>query len=205
MAELLLINPRHRRRASVKRARRNPRRRRRRAMTALQRQYFGGRRARRLTRNPRRRRRYHAMRRNPRRVRRFRRNPSFARARAYVRGARFPTTVGGIMDMIIPASIGAAGALALDMAWGSLPLPATLTTGTLAPVTRIAGAIGIGVVVGMVAGRRNGALAGAGALTVTMYDLIKPYVASAFPQVPGLGYWSPARQHLGSYVGAYVR
>lgn len=203
MAELLLINPRHKRRS------------RRRKMSALQRRFFGGGRRRKTRRS-----RTSLFGGGRRRVRRLRRNPAvvpvttgrrrrrFSRARRYVSRSRRrrgggSMGLGGVMEMLVPAGIGAAGAIALDMAYASLPLPASLTTGTLAPVTRIAGAIAIGVAVGAVMGRRNGALAGAGALTVTMYDIIKPLVASSFPSVPGLGYWNPART-MGTYVGAYV-
>lgn len=205
MAEMLLINPRRKRRAGVRRMRRNPRR-----MSALQRQYFGGGR-----RNPRRRRRSRpamtTMARNPRRryrraraaIRRFRRNP---------RGMGGNFNLSHIMrDMLVPAGIGAAGALALDLAWGNLPIPASLQTGTLAPVARIAGAVLIGIAVGMVAGKRNGAYATVGAMTVTLADLAKNWVASSYPAVslggyvsPRMGYYGAARQFTNQRVGNYV-
>lgn len=204
MSELLLVNPRAKRRSR----RSGPQR-----MSALQRQYFG--------KNPRRRR--SRTRTRSRRVVRMRRNPTavatmptprrrrFGRARAYVRSMRRRRSGGGggmgsisrITDLIVPALIGAGGAMALDVAWASLPLPDSLKTGTFAPFTRIGGAIGIGWLVGMVAGKRYGAIAGAGALTVTLYDLAKPYIASAIPSIPGLGYYSPAQQY-GVYRGMGV-
>lgn len=183
-SELLLVNPRRRRRA--------------RKMSALQRQYFGGGRRKRrsslrvsaVSRNPRRR--------SRRRVSRLRRNPRFARARAYVArrrsGGGSSFGFGHILnDVLIPSAIGAGGALALDLAWGMLPLPASLTTGTLAPITRVAGAVAVGVVVGMIFGKRWGAWATVGSVTVTLADLFKSSIAANFPAL-----------HLGDGMGVYV-
>lgn len=193
--EILLINPRR------KRSRRRP-------MSALQRKYFG-RRVSHAARNPRR---------SPRRrVTRARRNPSTAlsipsparriRRRRSVRGrarlfrrrrssGNISSFSGFTSNALMPAAIGAAGALALDMAWAHLPLPPTLMSGPLAPITRIAGAVGIGMLAGMVAGKKFGGAAMLGALTVTGYDLIKGYMTAA----------APAPATTGAYVGmnAYV-
>lgn len=201
MSELLLINPRAKRRTM----RRNPRR-----MSALQRQYFGGGRK--------------------RRVRRMRRNPIAnlapaaaprrrGRVRSYLASRRARRSSGGgglsfngiVSDMLLPAAIGAGGALALDLAWGNLPIPDSLKTGNMAPIARIGGAVLIGVVAGMVGGKRFGAYAAVGAMTVTIADLAKTWAASSFPSVNlgayvsrrGMGYYGAARQ-FSPRMGAYV-
>ena len=89
---------------------------------------------------------------------------------------------------IVPAAIGGAGALALDMLWPHLTfLPEQLQTGPLAPVTRIAGALAIGVVGGMIAGRRFGTMMTIGAMVPTFYDIGKGYLAAAVPTPPPQG------------------
>ncbi|MDE2019678.1 MAG: hypothetical protein KGJ13_05035 [Patescibacteria group bacterium] len=105
---------------------------------------------------------------------------------------------------LIPAGVGAAGALGLDVALGfaSPHLPAFLNNGVMKTVTRVAGAVGIGYVAGAIAGKRFGEEAMAGAITVTLYDLLKGMVKSAVPSLPlsGTGWVSPAYQ-VGAYVG----
>ena len=190
--ELLLINPRARRRRSTKR--RAPRR-----MSALQRKYFGKRRrsrsrVTRVRRNPRRyryrshsvlsrrtrspyRRRITRARRNPGRVRRY-----AARARGVMGGA-----MGFAKDKLLPGAIGGAGALAVDLAWPYVTpyAPAILTSGPLVPVTRIALAIAIGYAGRMVGGKKFGDEVMNGAIIVTLYDVLKGYAVAAEPSIFG--------------------
>lgn len=191
MAELMLINPRKRRRAKRK-------------MTAKQRRYFGKRpKAKRRRRTavvaaPKRRRTYMS---NPRRRKKYRSNP-----------------IGGFRPMsfvnqtLMPAAIGGAGALGLDILLGALPLPAMLKTPAMRPIVRIAGAVGIGILAGMVTNKRLGEQVGAGALTVVLYDTIKGFAKTTFPTLnlgdidsdyPQMEYLSPAPQvdDMGVYVG----
>jgi len=171
--EILLANPVGRRRSRRRHARR------RRPMTALQRKYFGPRRRARVTR----------MRRNPVAAASVgalpRRRSRRRRVAAYVGRARRRFSSSGIGSFIsqemMPASVGAAGALALDLAWGYLPLPATLTSGPLAPVVRVAGAVGIGLLAQFAMGATFGRRVLNGALTVTMYDLGKGWLMDALP------------------------
>jgi hypothetical protein len=221
-AEIMLINPRRRRRRSGSRKRRarvtrmarNPRRRRRsrRRMSKLQQMYFGGGRAR---RNPRRRRSY-----SRRRVTRFRRNPidqvGLAPPSYRRRYQRSGISVGSFVSgTLMPAAVGAAGALAIDLMWGYLPIPSVLMTGTFAPLARIAAAVAVGYAVGMVSTKGFGEEAMAGAVTVTLYDLAKSYIQSSMPNVTlgayvggigrGLGYIAPAiNAGMGAYVGEYT-
>lgn len=196
--ELLLINPRRKRRVS--RVSRNPRRK----MSALQRQYFGGGRKRRKSR----RRSVAVMSRNPRPVRRrrartarYRRNPTIG---GYARRAR--EAIGGhfIGKTLLPSAIGGAGALALDISLAVLPVPASMKTGALGVATRVAGAIGIGMLSKMFLGARFGEQAMAGALVVTLYDAMKTGMMTYAPSVPlnGLG-WTSAALNTGP-MGVYI-
>lgn len=203
MSELMLVgNPRRRKRRSGRR----------RKMTAKQLMYFGPKRRRRRARvaaaaRPRRhRRRSPALissaprrRRHRRRVTRLRRNP--------IRMSGF--SVKRFMnDALIPAGMGAAGALGVDLAlgYGASYLPASLQTGLPNTAVRLAGAVAVGYVAGMVGGKKFGEAATAGAITVTLYDLIKGYVKSAVPSLPlsGMGWVSPGLQIGGYGMGAYV-
>lgn len=195
-AELMVINPirrRHKRRKSTPKRRASSRRRR-------------------VTR----------VRRNPialpfgfssggRKVRRRRRSRGRIRAVARRSYRRISSTgMGGfVTGKLLPAAIGAGGALALDMAWGYLPIPDTLKSGPLAPLARIAGAVGIGMAVRAIAGKRMGEEAMNGAITVTLYDLAKGYMTVAAPSatgmyVGGLGYSSAAQNAGMNSMGMYV-
>ena len=165
----------------------NPRRRhRRRPMTAKQLKYFGKRRHRRTIRarrNPVARRRRAAA--APVRRRRYSRRSAIAAVigrRRRSRSGLMGSASSFLSNDIVPAAIGAGGALALDMVWPHLTfLPPQLQSGPLTPVVRIAGAVGLGVVAGMVAGSRIGRNVAMGALTVTAYDIIKGYMAASMP------------------------
>jgi hypothetical protein len=205
MAELMLVNPRRKRRGAKRR----------RKMTAKQLLYFGKGRKRRRSRvaaaaTPRRRHRRrssvvaaapHRRRSRRRHVTRLRRNP--------LRMGNF--SIKRFMnDALMPAGVGAVGALGVDLAlgYGGHYLPASLQTGLPNTLVRLAGAVGVGYVAGMAAGKKFGEAATAGAITVTLYDLIKGYVKGAMPSLPlsGMGWVSPGLQVGGGYGGmnAYV-
>lgn len=117
---------------------------------------------------------------NPRRRHRARRhNPGFS--------------VRGIVNQLIPAAIGGAGAVGLNVALAFLPVPETLKTGPLAIATKIGGAIGLGWLAGMAIGRENGRLVTLGALTVVAYDVIRQFAAQAMPTLPGLADYEDMR------------
>lgn len=242
MSELVLINPRRKRR------RKSARRRKGRMPPALA-AYWAGkrsggkRRRRRKLRAPRRAR---ARRRravgytvgtrkirrrklNPRRhVSRRRRHRSFGgfRMRRRKRNPRFglPSVNGIVKGTIMPAAIGATGAIALDVAYGyaSPYLPAFLQSKWASLAVKLAGAIGIGMVAGKVLGRERGRVATLGAATVVAYGALKSSLATALPTVPGLsgyadfvdyssysrapgmGFYSPAATIAPSGVGAYL-
>ena len=219
VAQLIVANPiRNRRRSSARkraptRARKkkgNPMAKRRRHYTAKQiAAGFGGKRRRSSSSSRRRR-----TRKNPvahRARRRTRRNPT---AGGIVQRARRAVSERGMTaffgNVLLPAGVGALGALALDMALQRIPLPASLQTPPFAPLVRIAGAVAIGWGVGLVTGHKFSRQATGGALTVTIYEIARTYLetgTTATPAVtsPGtaasvgedivdLGYYSAAKR-----------
>lgn len=165
--EVMLLNPRHKRR---RKARINPRRVRRRRRTVA-------------AANPRRRRRSvrRVARANPFRVRRRR------SVRRVARRNPIGSATGFFHQDVIPAGVGALGAMGLDLAFGYLTpvLPVELT-GMMMPVVRIAGAVGIGYAAKLATGNaRYGDAAMLGAITVTLYDLFKGWLVTADPAIFG--------------------
>lgn len=182
-AELLLVNPRRKRRhgkrrkAHARRTKRvialarNPRRKRRggrRTMSALQRKYFGGGKRRRkssrvlnVAANPRRRRRH-----SKRSFLRVRRNPS-----------PLSNPMGYASEAIIPAVAGAAGGVLLDYMFNNISALANLS-GMTRPIAQLGIAALLGVGVGMVTDKRTGALVAGGAMTITTYNIVNTYLSS---------------------------
>lgn len=167
MATLMLVNPmakRKKRRSAAQRA----------ATKRMLKARWGA------TRNP-----------SPKRRRPRRRSPiaAFAgipvrrRARRGGGGGRF-NLQRFATDTMMPSAIGAGGALTLDILMGVLPIPAALKTGALRPIVRIAGAVGIGLLAGMITNKRMAEQIGAGALTVVLYDTLKGFVLAAIPGLP---------------------
>jgi hypothetical protein len=205
MQELLLVNPRRRKRRAGTRRRRGARR-----MTAKQLKYFGPR------SNPRRRRRRSGGRRrhmsvgvarNP--IRRHRRRRSYGLRRNPSSIRRFsPRSF--MNDTLMPSAIGAMGALGVDIAmvYAAPYLPAMLTTGFGASIARLGGAVGVGMLASKTMGKRYGDQVTAGAVTVTLYSLIKSQIVSMglVPGLSGMGWISPAWQvgtgmhGMGTYV-----
>lgn len=189
MAQLAIMNPRDRRGRFLKRKRKRTSSRRR--TTARRRTRVNPRQRRSSRRrnapttviipvkaNPKRRRRAATSKRRGRR--RVRRNP---------RGGAF-SLKSIIGQDLIPASMGAVGALGVDMLWGYLPIPDALKAGVMAPVARLAAAVGVGYFAGMLGGKRFGQEVTVGAITVTAYDLFKGFLQANVPSI-----------HLSDYVG----
>jgi hypothetical protein len=178
-ANMLLVNPRRKRKASRSRSR--------------------ARRAR--ATNPHRR---HVKRHRARRVNPARRHHKRVRHVAR-RRARNPRMGGfGLRGMIhqqlIPAGIGAAGALALDVGLSYVPLPTMLQTGIPNAAVKIAGAIALGMIGGKVLGREKGKAIAAGALTVVAYNLLRTTLKTYAPSLPGLS----GTDYCDTQVGAYM-
>ena len=170
--QLLLINPRgKRRKKSHRRRARNARRRPRRAAG-------GFRIRRRRHKNPRSRRRRH---RNPRRHHARRRH-------------RNPISMSGIKGVLLPAAMGAAGGLALDVAWNYLSpyVPATFTSSPyLIAAVKIAAAFGIGMLARKFLGSDKGNAVMAGAVTIQLYSAASFALAGTLPGLSGLHAYLP--------------
>lgn len=196
MAQLLLLNPRRRRKARKSATRRRARR----HAPKVKMQVRRGRRAAtatiRVMANPRRRRRHAALRAYRRR---YRRNPSLRSA------------FGGVGKTLMSAAQGAVGAIAVDAIMGQVGprLPVALQTPNTYPLVKAGVALGLGMLGARVRGM--GALAARmaeGSLTVTLHSVIRNYMPAGLT----LGYVNPATvvrtgplMGLNAYTGRGVR
>lgn len=177
MSQVLLLNPKPSKRKSKSRTRSHKRR----AHVS------------RMRMNPRRKRRHYMhMARNPRR-------------RHHRRMHRNPRTMKGIMsNTIIPASVGAGGALALNLALGYLPIPAALNTAVVKPLIGLAGALAIGWIGSKVAGKQAGEQMAVGAAAVVLYQAANTALKTIAPTLPlsgpRIGWVNPGLP-VGEYVG----
>lgn len=183
MSELLLINPRRRRKAkrSSPKRRRNP--------VHAKSTHNRRRRVHRMS-NP-----VAPLRRRRHRVSAVRHHNPRRRKHGYRRNPIAGLSVNSIMGMTKDAAIGAVGALAVDVAYGYVKgwLPASMqspndATGSVNPMYFLAKG-GVAVLLGVL-GKKLTNKAGhmaQGSLTVTMYDLLKGFV----PASVNLGYVSP--------------
>lgn len=217
-AELLLVNPRR------KRSRKH-----RRKMSALQRQYFGKRRKvtaiasnprrrrRRKVRrstlfsNPRRRRRVRRLFSNPRRRRRTRRLYRNPRPRLrLLRRNPLPNSMKGYDTALMNAGIGAVGAIGADWLMANFIMRnfPQLSQGMMYVLTKLGLAIGVGYIAGELGGSAMGEEAMAGAMTVTVYNLGRSYMALNMPNVQlagtgrymrGMGFIA-RRRRMGRYM-----
>jgi len=170
MAEMLLINPRKRRKHNPMAAKRRVVRRKHNPVTAMVRR-----------------------KRNPLEAMRRRRNPMHTMMRRRKRNPIGGAMMTGYMAQIREAVIGSAGALAMDVAYGQINnfLPASLKT---TPGTIGAGDAVKAVVTVALGGLLNKATRGfsekaaRASLTIQSYNIMKTFVPSSLP----LGYASPA-------------
>lgn len=175
---LALVNPSRRKRHKRRSSRRsNPRHARRRVRHVARRHVrrnpiFGPRRHRRSVR--------HMIRRHRRR----RRNPIMGRSMG-----------GYFMTPVVGAVKGASGAILTDAAYTYIPLPDMLKSGPMSMVTRAAFAFLTGWLASFAVGRNMGAKLTEGALTVQLYNLVKPLISSVVPlsgsEIEGMGYYTP--------------
>lgn len=201
MSELMLVNPRRRKRKAAKR---NPKRR---TMSAKQAKYFA----------PRKKRRSSSRRRSTARavaspVARRSRRKSRRSSRSFLRNTSGSLSLKPnvfLKETLIPSAIGGAGALAVDIAWGNLPfLPASIKTGPFAPFAKAAGAVAVGMIASKVAGKKIGAQVTSGYLTVLAYNLMKGVVQKSMPQLAlgdyGMGYVQAGQFLPDQSIAAYL-
>lgn len=97
---------------------------------------------------------------------------------------------------LMPAAMGAAGALGLDILMGFLPIPAVLTTAPAKYLVKGAGAVGLGIAAGYIVAPATAHQLTVGALTVVIHEALKNTLASAMPSLQlgmlgEFGYVSP--------------
>lgn len=189
-AELMLINPRRRRRAAHKRRKLSP----------LQQKYFGKSRKRRavtvVQSNPRRKHR-RARVHHRRRTIHVRRNPISGNS-----------IVSLLKNTVAPAAIGAVAGVGIDYMFNNLPLPQSLQSGILNPISRIGVAILLGVGVGSVSNKTVGTSVAVGGSVVALYNFITQYTSgnlggingmkSSNYGINGMGRYT---KHMGRYPG----
>jgi hypothetical protein len=194
MAKMLLINPRSRRRAHHRRRRHNPETRAQRSRAAK----AGWRH-----------RRGH--------VRRRRHNPWFNdhaghrkaalkgwRGRRIHRRRHNPIRGGHLTNNVLIPAIGmGAGAVLLDVAYGYLPLPATLKTGTIGMVAKGVAAVALGMALDAMGQRKLGDWVAIGGLTVAANDMFKSAVQTFAPTLT-LGYTGAGIQIPNTQMGMYL-
>lgn len=120
------------------------------------------------------------------RVRRRKHNPIRAHRRRRYRSN--PMRLGNVGSFtkhtLMPSVVGAAGALGVDVILGFLPIPVQFKTGPMRAIVKIAGAVGVGMLAGNFMKRETAHQIAAGAITVTLYDVMKGYLQQAMPTLP---------------------
>lgn len=138
---------------------------------------------------------------NPRRRRSRRRNPVRAlRRRSYRRNPSGRNFLSNLTAPLLPAVIGAGGAFVTDAVFARLPIPLNLKVGNLALLSKAVLAVGIGMVVSRFASARIGSQLTAGALTVQAHQALAPFAA----QIPGLGYYGAGYAVPSAPLGEYI-
>lgn len=117
-------------------------------------------------------------------IKAVRRSPVRRRVSKRVVRRRNPIAARGIVDkMIMPAAIAASGAIALDVAWAYLPIPANLKTGYVKHLSKGVGAVAMGWLASKVVKKKTADELAAGAMTVVIYNAAREMIASVAPQV----------------------
>lgn len=121
-----------------------------------------------------------------------------------------PFSVKGISHAIVPAAIGGAGGVALDIALAYIPLPAALQTGWGNTLAKVAGAFGLGWLSSKVLGAEKAKWVTFGALTIPLYQAIRSLAQQTIgANVKGLSGLADFRDYsMGAYMkpalGAYM-
>jgi len=102
------------------------------------------------------------------------------------------------MGTVMGAMPGAVGALGLDVLLGFAPIPVTWKAGIPGYLTKIVGAVGLGMLAQNVVGQATAAKFTTGALTVMFHGILRELVATNLPQVPLGLYLHPGVGYAGS-------
>lgn len=128
----------------------------------------------------------HRRRSNPIVRRGKRRRSSFSGLRTFRRNP-IGSIGGTVNDTIIPAAVGAAGAVGVDVAMNMLPIPDTMKTGPVGTLTKGGIAIGLGFVTSKFVSRKHGAAVALGGLTVVLANALRSFLISNVPSLPVAG------------------
>lgn len=143
-------------------------------------------------------------------------NPRRRHGKGLSMGGRISLKPGALLkDTVMPAAIGGASALAVDILWGFVP--ATMKSAIpaqFAPIAKIAAAVGVGWLAQKFAGPKIGKGILVGYITVTAYNFAKSMLQTAMPtlslsEYPALGYvqagpFLPDSGTMHGYVSGYV-
>lgn len=118
----------------------------------------------------------------------------------------------GIVSLVSQAGIGAVGALAVDIVYNKLPLPVNLKSGNVAPLTKAAITVGLGILGGKVVNKNLAHGATVGALTVQLHQFLKgfaggllaPAGVAGYTDINGVGYYTPAQIAESGGMGEYM-
>lgn len=143
---------------------------------------------------------------NPHHRRHRARNPFRTKShRRHGRRMRNPFDAKGLTAALVPAAIGGAGAVGLDILIAYLPLPATLQSGWGNYATKIAGSFAVGYLGGMALGKDKGHQITAGALTVSLYTILRALAQQSLgTSVKGLSGLADFRDYRRAGMGAYM-
>ena len=86
-------------------------------------------------------------------------------------------------NMLMPAAIGAVGAVAMDAAWSYLPIPANIKTGNMKFAAKTVGVILLGVLASKVVKKSTAEAIVVGSLTVLFYGAARDLMSRALPMV----------------------
>ena len=114
----------------------------------------------------------------------------------------FDINTGEMGNDLFAAAIGGTGGVALDIALAYAPLPTGLQSGMGNYLTKIVGSFALGMLAGAVAGERNGQMVTVGALTVSLYTIIRAVAQSTIgANVKGLSGLADFKDYR---IGAYM-
>lgn len=111
----------------------------------------------------------------------YKKNPLPPRARKQVDHAK-----NILEDNLIPAAIGAGGALAFDIIWGKLPISPKLRAGNLKYPVKVLGALALGMAAEHLlpeSQKHHAVTLARGGLTVILHDAAKDFMASTYPSL----------------------
>lgn len=114
------------------------------------------------------------------------------------RRRRSNPTMRGVQGQAMTAFNGAIGALGLDIALGYIPIPANLKAGPLGYATKLAGAVGLGVVAKNFVKASTATKLTEGAMTVVIHSALRDTVQQFAPQIQ-MGEYMYPNESLGYY------